>query len=212
MTYSSMRIAGATLCASTILIAAGSPLPSTSPGVVVSPAMARAVEASIANGPWSARRAATNICPKIYMLTSRTCPYCKAFLKEQLAPVDRAGYDLRLHMAAVVPESPGASAEIAYRRDFLLTMRHMFRTPVTGPDPGDDQAHLDAFNAVVRATQTFRTASRQAGYAAYLPSFVWQDRAGKWRIQSGYRAGSTLAFTASLPTPPVRCRADQSGS
>jgi hypothetical protein len=198
-------LAWASLASAPFLIAA---VPKSELGTALRPAAAAEVDRTILHGPWSARRPADNACPKIYMLDSRTCPFCQAFMRQHFDALDRSGYDLRVHYAPVVGENIGALGEIALRRDIDVTMRHHHgQRMARGPDPSaTGGARLAAFNSMVEATKTFVKTSRAAGYPAYLPSFVWQDRRGNWRIHSGYTAQTTPMLLASLPPPAPMCK------
>jgi hypothetical protein len=177
-----------------------------SANVAVAPALTGELQSSIVEGPWSARRPATNGCPKLYILMSRTCPFSQALMREQLTSLDRAGYDLRLHVVPVAGEPAGALAEVALRRDPRLTMNYLRGARVNGAEPSDrTDGGLEAFNAMVTSSSTFRKISRQARFTAFTPSIVWQDRRGQWRILSGYAASMMPELLASLRLPAPGC-------
>ncbi len=182
--------------------------PAAPEGQPIAPSIVAQLIPRLERGQWMALRPAENQCPKLYMLDSRTCPYCMAFMRQQYLPMERAGYDIRIHYAAVASEGAGTIAEIGVRRDIRTLLTHQLGNQrATGPDPADaGGARLDAFNSLVETTQAIRLASRSAGYPAYLPSFVWQDRAGAWRISSGYNETVPARLRVSLPAPPASCR------
>jgi hypothetical protein len=175
-------------------------------GSPVPPSLVPAVERHVVNGPWAARRAATNSCPKLYMLGSRRCPHCRAFVQKAFIPMDRAGYDVRLHTGFMNGEGRAGLAEVAARRNVVVTVTHHLTREANGPPEHrwDDQ-RVDAFNALIDAQETFSRVSRAAGSPGALPGFLWQDRAGRWRTHSGYGAGTIAALMSSLPTPAAGC-------
>lgn len=164
------------------------------------------VEANVARGPWSSTRGYAGSCPALYLLTSRHCPHCRAFMKEQFLPFLRQGYDIRLHYAPVDAEDQDQMAELAFRRDIRRTLLHQAgRTTPAPPRLNGPKARLAAYIAMIDALTTMQGLSRGAGYPAYLPTFVWQDRDGRWRVHSGYGAGSADTLRASLPKPGPGC-------
>lgn len=164
------------------------------------------VEAHVVRGPWSSTRGSDGSCPPLYMLTSRHCPHCRAFMKEQFLPFVRQGYDVRLHYAPVDAEDQDQMAELAFRRDIRRTLLHQAgRTTPAPPRLNGPKDRLMAYIGMIDALTTMQGLSRGAGYPAYLPTFVWQDRSGRWRVHSGYGAGSADALLASLPKPAPVC-------
>lgn len=188
------------------LAAAAPPPRSVYPGKPIPAQTLGEVQRTVFSGPWAAWRGGAGGCPVIHILEARSCPFCRAFMKQEYLPLEKAGYDIRISYGAVASDSSAAIAEIALRRDIRVTLGHMGARPATGPDPanGDDD-RLNAFNAAVMATQTYVKASRQAGYSAYLPTFIWQDKDGRWRLQSGYSPGDGQRIAQSMPTPAPGC-------
>ena len=177
-------------------------------GKPVAPARVADVTRHIVGGPWTTASPVSPArnCPTVYMLTSRTCPYCRAFFKEQFLPLSRKGYDFRLHYAAVDSENQDSMAEIAYRRDIRLTLSQQAGREVSGPPRLKGPVpRLNAYIAMLDALETTVNLSRSAGYSGFLPSFIWQDRTGRWRIASGYSADIMPEFLASLPEPSPAC-------
>lgn len=189
-----------------LVAAAPATSPAPYPGKPIPAQTLGDVQRTVFNGPWAAWRGGADGCPVIHILETRSCPFCRAFMKQEYLPLEKAGYDIRISYGAVASDSAGAIAEIALRRDIRVTLGHMGTRPATGPDPANSSDdRLNAFNAAVTATQTYVKASRQAGYSAYLPTFIWQDKAGRWRLQSGYSPGDGQRIAQSMPTPAPTC-------
>ena len=177
-----------------------------SPGVRVAPALVGELQSAIVNGRWTSRRAAANRCPKLYVLMQRTCPYSKALLHEQLVGLDRAGYDLRVHVVPAVNEPAGPLAEVGLRRDVRLSIGYLDGARLAGAHPSvREDGGFEAYNAMVETARTYRKISRQAGFPNYTPSILWEDRPGQWRIVSGYEKSMMPALRTSLVPPGPGC-------
>ena len=177
-------------------------------GVPLNRSLSQRLLLQVENGPWLARRPSGNSCPKLYMLDSRSCPYCQAFMKRDYQAFEQAGYDVRIHYAAVARENAGTLAEIALRRDIRALLNYQLADrPITGPDPTiAGGRRLDALNAMIETTKAIGAASRAAGYSAYLPTFIWRDKQDQWRIASGLDDKTASQLRASLPVPSSACR------
>jgi hypothetical protein len=180
--------------------------PALGQGVPVAAGKVSELVANVVGGPWSSVRGAEGSCPTVYMLTWRNCPHCRAFFKEQFIPLHTQGYDIRIHYAPVDGEDQDRMAELAYRRDIRLTLLHQAgRMPPAPSWRSGPAARQTAYVGMFDAMLTMRGLSRAAGFTAFLPTFLWQDRAGRWRVQSGYSAGIAAAIRTSLPPPTAEC-------
>lgn len=175
-------------------------------GVALSPRDVAAVEKTVVAAPWSSTRQLPSNCPILYIVTDPDCPYCQAFVRQDMVATDHAGIEMRIILAPTVHTSRDVAAEVGYRRDLLLTMRAQLKQPIAAPRADVDDAHLAAFNGLVYATQTVRDIAHRVGYDGYTPGFLWRDRAGGWRISTGYSAASMEKIRASLPSAGPECR------
>ena len=175
-------------------------------GVALSPRDVAAVEKTVVPAPWSASRQLPSTCPILYIVTDPNCPHCQAFVRQDMVATDHAGIEMRIILAPTVHTSRDVAAEVGYRRDLLLTMRAQLRQPIAAPPADVDDAHLAAFNGLVYASQTVRDIAHRVGYDGYTPGFLWRDRAGAWRIATGYSAASMERIRASLPPAGPECR------
>lgn len=170
------------------------------------------VQKNVTGAPWSAVNGARNNCPVVYMLTSRTCPYCRAFFKDEFLPLTKKGVDVRLNYAPVDAENQDMMAEIAYRRDIRVTLaRQTGRDLPAPPWRNGPVQRINAYIAMIDALQTTVDLSRAAGFTGYLPTFIWQDKAGSWRVHSGYEPAMMPAFLASLPPAAPGCAMPAAG-
>lgn len=89
-----------------------------------------------------------------------------------------------LLLAAVEGESTTAVAGAALRRDASVIESVFAGRRPAERDLSDEE--WDAFDRAVQGTLLVRDASVRAGFAAFIPSFVWRRPDGRWRISSGY--------------------------
>lgn len=121
--------------------------------------------------------------PAIHALVTNTCPYSRAFMRDVYPGLVRSR-PTGLLLAAVEGESTTAVAGAALRRDASVIESVFAGRRPAERDLSDEE--WDAYDRAVQGTVLIRDASVRAGFAAFIPSFVWRRSDGQWRISSGY--------------------------
>ncbi|ATQ41026.1 hypothetical protein [Caulobacter mirabilis] len=164
------------------------------------PVRNRQLLARLQQAPWTGRPGKGG-CAAVYALVSTTCPYSRAFMAQAYPRLVRQGYDVQLVLLAVDGERKETITEAAFRRDPSLIVQVFAGRYRGGLDPADSDEATAAFNAAVAATLDARALSRAAGFGAFVPSFLWRDRQGQWRIYSGFADATFQRDFATLPPP-----------
>ncbi len=150
--------------------------------------------------PWAGRPGKAG-CAALYALVSTTCPYSRAFMTQAYPRLVRQGYDVQLVLLAVDGERKETITEAALRRDPNLIVQAFAGRYRGRLDPAASDEAMEAYNVAVAASLDARALSRAAGFGAFIPSFLWQDRQGQWRIYSGFADATFQRDFATLPPP-----------
>lgn len=172
----------------------------------------------IVNGPWTSHLDQPTNGTAVYMLHTRTCPFCKAFLTEERDRLLAAGIDVRIIPFPGKSDSADIIAQLAHYRDPDF-FRHYDNGEITIITPSQTSPHfIDAFNATIAATQTLYGILDDAGEFRGTPAFAYVDQSGDWYTVAGYservfgpvraalmaRAAATDPVPAPKPTVPLQ--------
>ena len=183
--------------------------------VLVAAAQSKAPQSALAelqqhvvNGPWTSHLATPKGGAALYVLHSRSCPFCKAFFEQELDGLLAEGVDVRVIPVPTRDVSPNIIAQLAYQRDPNLLKRFNRYHYIAAPDSRASAELTDAFNQTVYASQIMSKTLQTAGYSGWTPGFLYQTKDGDWYIHAGYsregftRARTDLTARASSETAP----------
>ncbi len=149
----------------------------------------------------------------LYMVSFRTCPYCRLFEDTQFARLQKAGIDTRLIMVArrdrdgearSTPVERATVAELWRARDWGLYQRwaaatpELWETTAKLPEADADPARAAQVEAARATVDHLSDLLAENGVDLAYPALIWQGSDGRWRAYIGYDPKAADRIRADL--------------